>query len=41
MKSQLRESLLFFGYVKIPGSEHSTEFFEYDDLTDQETAQNG
>jgi hypothetical protein len=41
MKSQLRESLLFYGYAKIPGIEHDTAFFEFDDLTTTEIAQNG
>ena len=41
MKSELRESLFFFGFVKLPDQEHSTQFFDYDDITDEDMARFG
>ena len=41
MKTQLRESLLFYGFAKISGQTNSTEFFEFEDLTEEEKVTHG
>ena len=41
MKGELRESLLFYGFAKIDGQPHSTEFFEFDDLNEEEKSLHG
>ena len=36
IKTQLRKVNIYFDYVKLPGRETETDFFEYDDLSDEE-----
>jgi hypothetical protein len=41
IKNNCREFLILFGYVKVPGQDNTSGFFEYDDLTADEIKQAG